>query len=258
MSNGVAVDSQRVVKALVEVDPGFIALCETLFGKAVDAVEVWDFLYTPTGVAKMSPGASDVSVPGGLKAPARGVLVPKVTNAPMPGKPPLVARGVSAKAAKVVTGVGKADEDGVDVVWAGEFSKFNSPKRQAFGWASVVEIGGQPVVDLQGDLITPDDLEEAAYAYVTKSRVGGTQHARDEFDRPIQAGHLIESMVYTDAKYEALAKSMNVAPSVFDDAPRGWWTGFQYSEGETWDDIEKGRKTGFSVHGRGKRIPVGV
>ena len=46
---GPMTDSQTVVKALVEVDPGFTQLCETLFGKAVDAAEVWEWLYTPEG-----------------------------------------------------------------------------------------------------------------------------------------------------------------------------------------------------------------
>jgi len=249
MSGG-TVDSEAVVKALVEVDPGFVALCDTLFGKAVDATDVWAFLYTPEGVRKMSPGASDVSVPNGLSKPNRGVLVPKVSNAPAPSKPPLVATGTpTKKPSSILTGVGKADDE-CDVVWAGEFSKFDTAKRQAFGWASVVEIDGAPIVDLQGDFITPDDIEDAAYAFVQKSRIGGTQHARDEWDRPIQAGTLIESMVFTPEKIAKMG-----LPAEF---PVGWWTGFQYEPGETWDDIAKGAKTGFSVHGRGKRMPVSI
>jgi hypothetical protein len=254
-------DSQRVVKALYEVDPGFVELCKTLYGPAVDAQEIWEFLYTPDGVSKMSPGSADLGVMRGLAKPARGILVPKTTNAPMPGKPPLVAqtKPTGVKPNKPVsTGVGKADEDSVDVVWSGEFAKRDSVKRQAFGWASVVELNGEPVIDLQGDVVTPDDHEDAAYSYVETSRVGGTQHERDEFDQAVKAGHLIESKVWTDEKYDAFAKSIGVDPSFFDHAPRGWEVGFQYEEGPTWDDIEKGLKTGFSIHGRGKRIPLGV
>jgi hypothetical protein len=245
------VDSQAVVKALVEVDPGFVQLCETLFGKAVDATDIWEYLYTPEGIAKMGPGASDVSVPGGTKVMGRGQLRPMAVTKP-PGAQVLAPK----KPTPIVAAKAFEEEDGVPIVWSGEFSKFDTDKRQAFGWASVVEINGQPVIDLQGDLITPDDLEDAAYAFVRKSRVGGTQHARDEFDRPVQAGVLIESKVWTDQKYEAFAKSLNMDPALFADAPRGWEAGFQYEDDATWTDIRTGRKTGFSVHGRGKRVAV--
>jgi hypothetical protein len=257
-------DSRTVVKALVEVDPGFVQLCETLFGKAVDAAEVWGWLYTPDGIAaapagkvSKAPDQADLHAMGTITKPAKGVLVPKPPAVPVAPVPPASAQVIAGKkpANPVATGVGKRDDE-VDLVWSGEFAKADPRKRQAFGWASVVEVNGSPIVDLQGDLISPEDLETAAYAYVEKSRIGGDQHARDFDGGPLRAGHLIESVVYTDDKYEALAKAANLGPEVFEDAPRGWWVGFQYPSGSTWDDIESGRKTGFSVHGRGKRIPV--
>lgn len=258
----VAVDSERVVKALHQVDPGFVALCDTLYGPGVPADEVWELTYGYTGVVKMSPGPSDVHSPAPIKA-GRGVLVPKLppNGAPAPkavSVPPPPPPAPMKAAPPAAMGVRKEleDEDGVDVVWSGEFSKFDDDKRQAFGWASVVEIGGQPVVDLQGDWITPDELEKAAYSFVRKSRVGGSQHARDEDGGPLRAGDMIESMVFTDEKYAALAKAMDLPAETFSDAPRAWWTGFQYDDDATWRDIKTGRKTGFSVHGRGKRMPV--
>ena len=245
-------DSQAIVKSLLEVDPGFAAICYTLFGKAVDPRAAWEYLYAPDGVSKMTgPDMSAMHVAAPIKA-AKGVLVPKPPQVPQVSapKPPMMAKapaasGVLRKAADLHQ---EEDYDGLEIVWSGEFSKYDVAKRQAFGWASVVEIDGKPVVDLQGDFITPEDLEDAAYSYVTKSRIGGTQHARDELDRPVQAGHLIESVVFTDEKIEKMG-----LPADF---PRGWWTGFQYEQGKTWDDIAKGLKTGFSVHGRGKRVPV--
>jgi hypothetical protein len=241
------VDSTVVVKALHEVDPGFVALCDTLFGKAVDPADVWEFMYTPQGVSKMTPGASDLHVPQALKA-ARGMLVPKPLSNGVP-KPPGAKSAMPKKKAQGPSTMGVIkDESGVEVVWTGEFSKADPEKRQAFGWASVVEIGGVPIVDIQGDDITPEDIEKAAYVYVEKSRVGGTQHERDELDQPVQAGHLIESFVSTPEKIEKMG-----LPADF---PVGWWVGFQYGDNETWQDIKSGRKTGFSIHGRGKRMPV--
>ena len=260
-------DSQSVVKTLHEVDPGFVALCDTLYGPTVDPSEAWGYLYG--GVAKMSPDPSAVHSPGAVKA-ARGVLVPRppmngatvppaVASVPKPVKAP-TPRPVTKPTPKINVGVGqvgKADDE-LEVVWEGEFSKRDDERRQAFGWASVVQVNGEPVVDLQGDWITPDELERAAYHYVRKSRVGGSQHARAEDGGPLRAGDLIESVVYTDEKYAALAKSMDLPAETFADAPRAWWVGFQYDDEATWDDIKTGRKTGFSVHGRGKRTPVEI
>ncbi len=236
-------DSQTVVKALHEVDPGFVELCDALFGKAVDATDVWEFMYTPQGVHKMSPGMSDLHIPGTIKA-SKGVLIPK----PLANGAPKPVQAATVPPTKKQTVI--KDESGIEVVWTGEFAKRDAPKRQAFGWASVVEVGGVPIVDLQGDVILPEDIEKAAYTFVDKSRVGGDQHARDEFDQPMKAGHLIESFVSTPEKIEKM--------SLPADFPVGWWVGFQYDEGPTWDDIEKGIKTGFSIHGRGKRMPLGV
>jgi hypothetical protein len=242
-------DSRRVVKSLYEVDPNFVALCDTLFGPTVDSADVWSYLYDRDAVSKMSPAPSDVSVPTGVSKPSRGVLVPKppmpkpaaVKTAPQPA--PMAKKPASPVSSGTVV-------KSYDVVWSGEFSKLDSDKRQAFGWASVVEVDGQPVVDLQGDWITPDELERAAYTYVQKSRVGGTQHKRDEFGNAVKAGEMIESFVVTDEKIEKMG-----LPA---DTPRGWWVGYQYEEGDTWADIKAGRKTGFSVHGRGKRVEAEI
>lgn len=247
---------ERVTKALHEVDPGFVALCDTLYGPGVDADDVWALAFGPGDVMKMSPGPSDVSVPAPISKPRRGVLVPKppangaatprpAVAAPTPPPQPMMPTTTAT------TGVRKdalVDEDSFSVVWSGEFSKTDDERRQAFGWASVVEVNGEPVIDLQGDWITPDELEKAAYNYVRKSRVGGTQHARDEMDSPVHAGDMIESFVVTPEKIE----KMGLPPST----PVGWWVGFQYHDDATWDDIKSGRKTGFSVHGKGKRVPV--
>jgi len=245
------VDSQSVVKALHGIDPGFVALCDTLFGNGVDAADVWSYLYDRDSISKMSPGSTDMSVPTGIQKPNKGVLVPKpaANGAPAPMAPMTAPpKKASPPAAMGVTK--SEDEDSLPVVWSGEFSKMDSDKRQAFGWASVVEVAGEPVVDLQGDWITPDEIEKAAYTYVKKSRVGGTQHKRDEFGEAVKAGEMIESFVVTPEKIEKMGLP--------EDFPVGWWVGFQYDDDATWSDIKEGRKTGFSVHGRGKRVPAEI
>lgn len=252
------VDSRTVVKALHQVDPGFVSLCQTLFGPAVDPSDAWAFMYDRDSVSKMSPGSMDLSTPTGLTKPNRGVLVPKppTTQMPpkaMPTKPaPVAPSQAPVKKPTSPPMVSKAEDDeySFPVVWSGEFSKMDTDRRQAFGWASVVEIKGEPVIDLQGDWISPDEIEKAAYAYVQKSRVGGTQHKRDEDGSPVKAGEMIESFVVTPEKIQKMGLP--------EDFPVGWWVGFQYDDDDTWADIKAGRKTGFSVHGRGKRVPAEI
>lgn len=132
-----------------------------------------------------------------------------------------------------------------DVVWEGEFSKVDDDKRQVFGYASVVEINGEPVVDRQGDHISIDEVEKSAYTYVQKSRKGGNMHRRNGED-PVHVSDMIESFVITDEK---IAK-MGLPP----ETPKGWWVGFQVNDEDTWQQVKSGERTGFSIHGRGSRV----
>lgn len=138
---------------------------------------------------------------------------------------------------------GKADV--VDVGIEGTFSKFDDEKRRAYGWASVVSMDGEPVVDRQGDYIGLEDIEEAAYTYVRKSRVTGDMHRRGLDDTPHKAGELIESVVFTPDKCHAMGLPASFAGK--------WWMGVQVEDDEVWSEVKKGNRTGFSIHGKGLR-----
>ena len=129
----------------------------------------------------------------------------------------------------------------------GTFSKFDNPKKQAFGFASVVEVDGKPIIDKQGDLITEEDLEKAAYDFMQNSRVGGDMHERAG-DDPRHVSDVIESMVFTKEKIQALG-----LPSDF---PVSWWIGVQYKDDAAWEDVAKNKRVGFSIHGKGRRVPI--
>jgi Putative phage serine protease XkdF len=144
---------------------------------------------------------------------------------------------------------GSADVTKADVTWEGEFAKVDDEKQQVFGWASVIEVNGEPVVDLQGDYISPDEMEKAAYSYVQKSRKGGDMHLRDGL-QPIQKSEMIESFIVTPEKRDAMGLP--------DTVPTGWWVGFQVQDPDQWEMIKDGRRTGFSIHGHGRRSPAGV
>ena len=136
--------------------------------------------------------------------------------------------------------------DTVDVEFRGTFSKLDEDKQLAFGWASVTKINGTPVVDKQDDYIDLNDLEEAAYNYVRGSRIGGNMHKRsDSDDGPHQVSDMVESMVFTPEKIEAMGLPR--------DFPQGWWVGYKIHDPETWSMVKKRERTGFSIHGRGIR-----
>lgn len=152
---------------------------------------------------------------------------------------------LATKNKKVMDRLSKSEE--YSVKWEGEFSKVDSDKRQVFGWASIVEMNGRPVVDLQGDYISIDEVEKAAYSYVHKSRKGGDMHLRDG-DQAVHKSDMIESFVVTPEKKKALGLP--------DDTPTGWWVGYQVNDDALWAKVKSGERTGFSIHGRGRRSDI--
>jgi len=110
-----------------------------------------------------------------------------------------------------------------------------------------VELDGEPVVDLQGDIISAEEMEKAAYTYVSKSRKGGDMHLRNDW-QPVQKSEMIESFIVTPEKRDAMGLPGSV--------PTGWWVGFQVQDPQVWADIRSGKRTGFSIHGHGRRSPA--
>lgn len=159
----------------------------------------------------------------------------------------LVVQAVDAAdpVSKKETSIATSDEAETYV----EFSKVDEDKRQVFGWAIVAkDEHGNEVIDLQGDMVTPDEVEKAAYDYVVHSRDGGEMHVRKGVSR------MIESMVISPDKLDAMgivSKDANVS------VPIGWWVGFEVTDEGVWDGVKKGRYTGFSIHGMGKRKSIG-
>ena len=134
----------------------------------------------------------------------------------------------------------------IDTTWTGEISKVDEDKRQVFGWCSLSEMNGEPVVDLQGDYVSINEIEKSAYGYVLTSRKGGDMHARDGA-APLHTSDLIESFVVTPEKLEKMG-----LPA--DSLPLGWWVGFKVNDDKQWEDVKKGERTGFSIHGKGSRV----
>jgi hypothetical protein len=124
-----------------------------------------------------------------------------------------------------------------------DIAKIDRYKNQVFGWASVaLSADGTQVVDRQGDTIDINDLEDAAYKFVVKSFGTGDMHRSEGF------GNLIESVVYTPEKVEAMGLKPGSLPSA-------WWVGFQVPP-EYHEMVRSGKRKMFSIQGTAKRHPV--
>jgi len=121
-------------------------------------------------------------------------------------------------------------------------AKIDEDRRLVFGWASVaVKKDGQRVIDSQGDLIAPEDLEDAAYSFVLHMGDANEMHEREAIGRPV------ESLVVTPEKLE----KMGLPP---DALPLGWWLGFHIGNDEAWNRVKKGELRALSIEGAAERV----
>ena len=128
-----------------------------------------------------------------------------------------------------------------------EIQKSSDEKMQAFGWANVsLDETGNQLEDWQGDMIDPEDLEQAAYEFVQFYGNGGEMH---EPDKRIVA-KLIESVVFTEEKQRLLGIPEGTLPV-------GWWIGFQVLDTDVWEKVKDGTYSMFSIEGEAERVPVG-
>lgn len=121
----------------------------------------------------------------------------------------------------------------------GKVAKRDDDKFLVFGWASMAG-----VTDSQGDVISIDTLETAAYDFVLNSRAGGAMH------EVAVVATLVESIVFTLEKLAALGLAE-------DALPHGWWVGFKVTDTEAWQKIKNGDYTMFSISGRAVREDIG-
>ena len=133
-------------------------------------------------------------------------------------------------------------------------TKIDMENRMVFGFFNVNKIGDDLVQDLQLDVIDTVELEKAAYGFVLNARVAGDSHIRKG------VGDLVESMMFTYEKQDAIVetlKKMGVKEPVFDLGIEGWWGGFQITDEEVMEKIEKGEYPMFSIGGKSaERVEV--
>lgn len=104
----------------------------------------------------------------------------------------------------------------------------------AYGWASVVEKDGKPVVDSDNEVVTEADLDSYVRQFVLGRHGGRVMH-----EGPVES-ELVESMMFTKEKQEILGIDLGKV---------GWWVGFKYHNPETWARIKSGELPMFSLAG---------
>lgn len=131
-----------------------------------------------------------------------------------------------------------------DVEGSFQIAKMDPDRRLVFGWAWVAEENGQLVFDDEGDAIPSDELEKAVYQFALDSREAGEIHFRQT-----GVGRLVESIVFTKAKCEALG----IDPP---EGRYGWWVGFHVDDDDVWTLAKSGVYPAFSIGGKGVRHAV--
>lgn len=127
-----------------------------------------------------------------------------------------------------------------------QIKKSEDDKKRVFGWGQVaVRKDGTVIEDWQGDIVDPEDLEEAAYYHVLNFRNTGEQHNPGLREK----GRLIESVILTKEKQEAMGIPEGTVPI-------GWWVGYQIEDEDTWQKVKSGEYSMFSVEGTGQRVPI--
>lgn len=122
--------------------------------------------------------------------------------------------------------------------------KSDDEKRLVFGWANIaVRVGGEIIRDFQDDIIDIEELEQAAYNFTAEFGTAGEMHRRGG------VGRLVESVVFTKEKAEALGIPPNILPE-------GWWVGFKINDDEVWEKIKNGTYSMFSIEGTAERVPI--
>lgn len=124
---------------------------------------------------------------------------------------------------------------------AGRIEKLDEEQRVAYGWFSVIEVAGAPVVDVQGDVIEESTLVKAVHEFVLDSRAGKVMH------KGRRVADIVESIVLTKDVQRALGVDLGKV---------GWFGAMKFRDDAVWDRVRKGELRAFSIGGTGVRIPV--
>jgi len=97
-------------------------------------------------------------------------------------------------------------------------------------------------VDLQGDIISAEEIEKACWKYNTESRIVGFRHQK-ELDAIVLESSIVRGEgYYFDRSVSATGESEMVKPG-------SWVAAIKINDNEIWDGIMRGEYRSFSVGG---------
>lgn len=121
-------------------------------------------------------------------------------------------------------------------------TKVDEDQQLVFGWASISNSAdGTPVVDSQGDIIEPRELENAVYKFVKDYAAKGA----GQLHKGEPVGHIVESVILTPQKMQAMG--------IDHPMPTGWWIGMKVDDAAVFEKVKSGRYRMFSIQGRAVR-----
>jgi len=121
--------------------------------------------------------------------------------------------------------------------------KADHAQQVVYGWAGqYTDVDGNPVVDLQGDVITPDEIEKASYAYLLDKRDNGVMHEGKT------VGKIVASLVTTPDVVKAFFGDVKM--------PIGWIIGVKYLDKKIFKAAVEGKLPMFSIQGHSDKEDV--
>lgn len=117
---------------------------------------------------------------------------------------------------------------------SGTVYKLDEEKQIVYGFASVIEVDGEQLVDKHGDVIEEDDLIEAAHTFMSEYRSGKEMH------KGADVGEVVESIVFTKDLQKALGIDLGGV---------GWFVGYKVHKKEVWEKVKSGELAMFSIGG---------
>jgi len=119
--------------------------------------------------------------------------------------------------------------------------KIDEEHRLVSGWFSVIEEGGQPVEDGEGDVIMLDDLRKAAHQFIGDARVAKLMHGG------AQVGEVVDSIVLSPDIQKALGIDLGKV---------GWFGTMHITDDRVWARVKSGDLAAFSIGGTGERVAL--
>lgn len=123
-------------------------------------------------------------------------------------------------------------------------AKYDAEKGIVTGWAALSSADDKPLIDFHDDLLLVSELEKACHGLVLDGGAGkaGEMHAG-------RVGDIVEAMVMSKEKAAALGLG--------DIKTEGWIVSLKLHDAGAIGRVKSGDRGELSIHGLGKRIPVG-